>query len=255
MKQKGVEGSYELVSVAPSELKGKMEELLRDYDGFNVTIPHKKAIIPLLPSLNGTSMVCGSCNTVDTGRNTGREAVGYTTDGVGFVRALFSSELVLGGRVCILGSGGVARVFAHESLTRGCDVTVAVRDVNSPNALSMLSDMNGGKYSKDLRLCRIDEIKGVHDLLINATPVGMYPNVDACPVPDEVLRHCKFVFDSIYNPAETVLLKKAREMGCITQNGLPMLVCQAAVAEEIWLGVKFTEREIAAVIGQLTSNS
>ena len=94
----------------------------------------------------------------------------------------------------------------------------------------------------------LSDAKGEYDLIINGTPVGMYPNVDACPLSKEVVAGAKAVFDVIYNPQETVLLKYAKEAGIKYSDGLSMLVWQAAVAQEIWNGVKFSNDDIEKVI-------
>ena len=99
---------------------------------------------------------------------------------------------------------------------------------------------------------KINELAGEFDLLVNATPVGMYPKVGNMPVQKELLKNCRAVFDAVYNPENTALINAARECGCKAQGGMPMLVWQAAAAQEIWLGVEFDPDEVVKVISAAT---
>ena len=99
-----------------------------------------------------------------------------------------------------------------------------------------------------VKICLINEISGNYDLLINATPVGMFPKTDNCAVPDDVIHNCASVFDVIYNPTETLLMKKARAMGKTAVGGAAMLVYQAVKAHEIWYGGEFNPEDISEII-------
>jgi shikimate dehydrogenase len=96
------------------------------------------------------------------------------------------------------------------------------------------------------------EIQGEFDLLINASPVGMYPNTDACPVTEKVISSCKNVFDVIYNPSETKLMQTAAKLGIPAVGGMSMLVWQAVVAHEIWDGDSYTKEQIDSIIKEAT---
>ena len=102
-------------------------------------------------------------------------------------------------------------------------------------------------HNGDTETCRLDCLSGHIDLLINATPVGMYPQIDEMPVGREILENTEYVFDAVYNPMETKLLKTARECGCKVLGGLSMLVWQAAASHKIWDGSQYTYDEIAAL--------
>ena len=104
------------------------------------------------------------------------------------------------------------------------------------------------KLQKDVKVITLDEVDGSFDLLINGTPVGMFPNVDNCVLPKEKVLACGAVFDAVYNPLETKLLKYAKEGGLKYSNGLPMLVWQAVVAQEIWFDIKFDANRVKDVI-------
>ncbi len=164
------------------------------------------------------------------------KTIGYNTDCDGFLRSLEAENIRLAGNVLICGSGGVSRMFAFESALAGAEVTLAVRN-SSLNAANDIKKEMQEKLSKDCNIIFLSEAKGGYDLIINGTPVGMYPNIDNSPLEEKVIKSSKAVFDAIYNPIETKFI-----------NGLPMLVWQAAVAEEIWNDVKFSKEDINKVI-------
>ena len=104
-----------------------------------------------------------------------------------------------------------------------------------------------------MKICLVSDIEGSFDLLINATPVGMYPKADACAVSDEVIGNCLSFFDVIYNPVETMLMKKARALGRTAVGGAAMLVHQAVKAHELWYGGKFAPEDISSIIMDVES--
>ena len=243
----GIDGDYAIVDIAPDTLGTEIPRLLRELDGFNVTIPYKSAVIPFLDAVEGVAKEYGSVNTVRCADRSGR-----TTDPTGFVRALAAADIPLSGHVAILGAGGVCRVFAGEAARAGCSVTFGVLESDIPSAEAIIAGIRA--YHPDFRaeVVRITELRGTFDLLVNATPVGMYPKVNAMPVDRELLKSCAAVFDAVYNPENTALLTAAREAGCKAQGGMPMLVWQAAAAQEIWLGVEFDPQEVVKVIASAT---
>ncbi|MGN0522562.1 MAG: shikimate dehydrogenase [Eubacterium sp.] len=242
-KINGIEATYELKEINPNDFE-KNFDALKAFSGFNVTIPHKTGIIPYLDKLSQRAELFGAVNTVD---NQGGVLTGYNTDCFGFLRALEMADIALEGKVLLCGSGGVSRMFAFESVLAGAELTVAVRDADVEAANQIKKEIKE-KLKKDIRVITLDEVDGEYDVLINGTPVGMYPNTDACVLPKEQVEKCKAVFDAIYNPMETLLLKYAKASGAKLSNGLPMLVWQAAVAQEIWFGVKFDFDDIKRVI-------
>ena len=123
-------------------------------------------------------------------------------------------------------------MMAKEALRRCRSLTVAVRDPGSENAVSLRQELAGAA----VQFVPLGQIEGRYDALLNATPVGMWPQVEGCPVDESVIARCGFVFDAIYNPAETRLLQAARALGVPALGGMGMLVLQAAAAQEIWLG-------------------
>ncbi len=232
--------SYSVFDITPIDLKNQMPQLSA-LDGFNITIPHKQSIIPLLDELNKKSLFFNSVNTV---KNNGGHLIGFTTDGAGFCGALNAAEADLSGRTVILGAGGAGRVMAFEVALKGGCVTVAVRPHGVPAAERLCADIRSKVKNAQADFCLLDEISGKIDLLANATPVGMYPNTGECPVSQEIIKKAACVFDAVYNPNETALIKTARKNGIKTIGGMSMLVWQAAAAHEIWYGAKFNLDDI-----------
>jgi shikimate dehydrogenase len=150
--------------------------------------------------------------------------------------------------VLVLGTGGVARMFAFEAVLAGAAVTLAAR---TPSKGCALAAEIAEKCGRAVTVTDFNSVTGDWDLIVNGTPVGMFPKVDACPLEPGVLAHTAAVFDAIYNPMETRLLCLARQNGAKVVNGLPMLVWQAAVAQEIWNDVTYTPAQVQRVIEQM----
>lgn len=243
-KISGMDAAYTLKEVAPEDLKSMFDTELKTLNGFNVTIPHKIDIIPCLDELSPRAELFGAVNTVDVKED---KTVGHNTDCSGFLRAIDMAGITLGGRVLLLGSGGVARMIAFESILADADLTIAVRESDIP-AANVIKQEIKDKLGKDCKIILLSEAKGGYDLVVNGTPVGMYPNVDSCPVEEGVIASSKAAFDVIYNPIETKFTKYAKAAGVKCSSGLSMLVWQAAVAQEIWNKVKFSKEDIKAVI-------
>ncbi len=237
------DADYSLMEIDPAFFEDGFAQL-KTLDGFNVTIPHKTGIIPYLDSLSQRAELFGAVNTV---KNENGKLTGYNTDCFGFLRALETADISLGGKVLLCGSGGVSRMFAFESVLAGADLTIAVREADVDAANRIKNEIKE-KLQKDVKVITLDEVDGCFDLLINGTPVGMFPNVDNCVLPKEKVLACGAVFDAIYNPLETKLLKYAKEGGLKYSNGLPMLVWQAVVAQEIWFDIKFDANRVKDVI-------
>ncbi|MBR7060604.1 MAG: shikimate dehydrogenase [Eubacterium sp.] len=231
--------SYSLLEIKPENLGASFEEL-KELSGFNVTIPHKSNIIPFLDELSEKAKLFGAVNTVEIKNG---KAFGHNTDCIGFLRALESADIELKGRVLICGCGGVSRMFAFESALSGCDITFAIRNSSLEKCNILVREIEE-KLGKKCKTVSIDNAGENYDLIINGTPVGMFPAVNACPLSEKTIKTSNAVFDSIYNPSETLLLRYAKEAGIKSTNGLSMLVWQAAAAQEIWNGVRF---EVTAV--------
>ena len=238
----GVEAEYTKLDIAPENLADEYKNVLSKLDGYNITIPHKQNIIPLIDEIDEKAKMYGSVNTV---ANINGVAKGYTTDPDGFLKALDAAGIVLDGRVVILGCGGVARTMAYEVVLKGLPLLFAVRKEDVEIAKSLCSEIENTVKGAKVSFCVIDELEGDINVLVNATPLGMFPKVDVQPVSDSVINRCASVFDAVYNPLETVLIKKALANGAKAVGGMSMLVWQAVVAHEKWDGSVYDKDDIA----------
>lgn len=229
---------YIPLPVPEHSLASAIDVLRQCFDGFNVTIPYKEAVIPFLDELSITASACGAVNTVEI--TEGGSLIGHNTDGTGLMQALTEALMpVSGAQVLVLGSGGTARIAVHELLLRGCHVTLAAR--HPEKATALLQALSAAQeppasHTRVTALCDLPAENQHYDLLLNATPVGMYPGGDVSPVPESVVERCEAVFDAIYNPPQTKLLSIADSLGLKTANGSGMLFFQAVEAQRIWFG-------------------
>ncbi|MBR3420999.1 MAG: shikimate dehydrogenase [Ruminococcus sp.] len=234
--------SYELIDIAPEELTSRMDEL-KELRGFNITIPHKTAIIPFADELSESALRYNSVNCIS---NNGGRFIGYNTDCDGFLRS--AEALPLGGEVLLVGCGGVGRMIAIEAALHGAELTIAVIPQDIKTAQLVMAEILAKCSGANVRICLVSDIEGSFDLLINATPVGMYPKTENCAVSDEIIANCSSFFDVIYNPTETLLMKKARALGRTAVGGASMLVYQAVKAHEYWYGGEFSAEDISKII-------
>lgn len=194
--------------------------------GMSVTIPHKSAVIPLLDEVDDLAKRIGAVNTIvnDNGRLTG-----YNTDALGAIKALEDKIQPAGTDCLLIGAGGAARAIGFMLKQRGARLTVANRTTKRGEELARL-----------LRcpFAALSEVAGLKaDLLIQATPAGMYPMTGRSVVSPEILRKGMVVMDIVYNPVETRLLRDARERGCHTINGVAMFLNQGAEQFRLWTGM------------------
>ncbi|MEE0930975.1 MAG: shikimate dehydrogenase [Acutalibacteraceae bacterium] len=240
----GIEADYSVIDVKPENLAADYAEKLSKLDGFNITIPHKSAIIHSLSSLDKKAAMYGSVNTVDA------QGRGYTTDPDGFLQALKANGIKLDGNVVILGTGGVARIMAFEAAKAGADITIAVRHEDIHMVAALACEIMEKTVHPSISTCYLERIEKLDrdiDLLINATPLGMYPNIDAMPVGEDIIKNCNAVFDAVYNPLETKLVKTAKSMGKKAVGGMAMLVWQAVVSHQIWDGSTYDIKDIEQI--------
>lgn len=238
-RQAGIDAVYLPITVPKDRLASAVDVLRSCFAGFNVTIPYKEQIMPLLDELDETARACGAVNTVE---NRGGRLIGHITDGSGMLRAIQEGGIdPSGADVLILGGGGAARVAAYEFLKRGGRATLAVRSIEKGARLVReLADtqQDGSSRIEVAALHDLSDSNAVHDILVNCTPVGMYPNTNECPVDEAVITRCGAVFDAVYNPRVTKLLDSARRIGIPAIEGLGMLFYQAVEAEKHWFGEK-----------------
>ncbi len=199
------------------ELKKILEEN-QDLKGLNVTIPYKEIILPYLDQLSNISAEIGAVNVIKFSAK--GKLKGYNTDYFGFMKALKPLLQSHHKKALILGTGGASK-----------GVAFALKKLEIPfTFVSRVASKKAIDYSS------IDAtIFEEHQIIINCTPLGTIPNTDVCPIiPYENFSPQHLAFDLIYNPTETLFLKKARENGAVTENGLRMLHFQAEKAWEIW---------------------
>jgi 3-dehydroquinate dehydratase / shikimate dehydrogenase len=193
--------------------------------GFSITIPHKQAILRYLDECDPLAARIGAVNTVVV--RGGGKLYGYNTDYVGVLRALEPRMALRGSRVLILGAGGAARAVAFALAQDGAAVSVCAR---RPKMAAALAKAVGGQAISRSRLRR-----EFFDAIVNATPVGMYPHAQESPLEARDL-NCRLVFDTIYRPRETKLLRLAGSRGIATVSGFEMFVAQGTAQFEIWTG-------------------
>lgn len=246
MEASGISGSYELYDVAPAEMDRYAPILVRDLHGFNCTIPHKERVIEYLDSLDPLAERLKAVNTVFQKR-------GFNTDRDGF---LASGIDIAGKNVLLLGSGGVARMMAFEAAEKSSSLTILARNRGKAEDLALEIRKSG---SPDNHGCPIHVItsecekSGVaYDVVLNATPVGMWPKCGSEPECSSFLRKGVRVFDTIYNPPSTRLVLHARKEGAEALGGLPMLFHQALAAQKIWNpDTRFEEDRLSPIMNAL----
>jgi shikimate dehydrogenase len=206
--------------------------------GLNVTIPHKIAVIPFLDNIDLLAEKIGAVNTIV---NDGGILTGYNTDATGFLQALAERSVEpRGKKVLLLGAGGAARAIGFALADVGAYLVILNRKEEFSWA-ETLARRIGEAYNVpvgvgELTRENIAEAITDSDILVNATSVGMTPNANQSPVPDGLLCSNLVVFDAVYNPFETRLLREAKEAGAQTIDGLEMLVWQGALAFQLWTG-------------------
>lgn len=246
-KLKGREVSYSLTDISPEDLESKKDYLKNEFIGYNITIPHKVAVIPFVDKMDESAKKYNSVNCV---ANTANGSIGYNTDCDGFLRSLEMNDIALNGRVLLLGCGGVGRMMAIESISHGADLTIAIIEEARDMCNTLLEEISKKFPNVNVKVVLMSKISGKYDLLMNATPVGMFPKVDNCPVSDEIIYNCNAVFDVIYNPTETELVKKFKSQGKKAVGGMAMLVLQAVKAHELWDNDTYTDEEVNEIIRQ-----
>jgi len=235
----GLDWCYLPLEVRPGRLEGALKGLVaRRFRGANVTIPHKEKVLEFLDEASPAAQALGAANTILA---EGEHLYGDNTDWIGFLRALDDAgERHPAGQALVLGAGGAARAVVYALAREGWEVAVLNRTPERAEALvEALSHSNpeASLRAGPLKRGKLKRELAASQLLVNATPVGMHPHVDECPVPEDVpIPASVAVFDLVYNPEETELLKRAREAGAKAIGGLGMLLHQGAEAFRLWTG-------------------
>ncbi|MDR2545522.1 MAG: shikimate dehydrogenase [Methanobrevibacter sp.] len=236
--------------------------------GLNVTIPHKINVMKFIDEINPIAKMIGAVNTIKFENG---KTIGYNTDGIGAIKPLEKFSSLKNKKIIIFGAGGAARAVGFQIAISGID-ELLITNKNTNNAKFLINDLenklndlntNSNILENSERLERSDnsidfnmvsdfnkdiilnygnyntikeEIKDC-DILINATPVGLYPNVNESPIDGNILHSDLIVYDLIYNPIETKLLKDAKTINAKTISGVKMLIYQGAESLKIWTGI------------------
>jgi len=245
---KNINAVYVPFRVSPDSLQDAIRGLRGlNVVGFNVTVPHKNKVIDYLDGVSEEARLIGAVNTV---KNVGGKLWGYNTDGDGFLMS-FKEETghsFSGKNVAIIGAGGAARAIAVKAALEGADKMVILnRTIDKAKELSDYINDNISDCSSFAGIEHNDAKNAIMDcqIIINTTSVGMYPSTDKCPIEaNSILNDRHIVYDIIYNPVKTELLKVAEKKGSIAVNGLGMLFYQGINAYEKWMDIEFSENEI-----------
>lgn len=245
----GTGDTYALLEREPEEIARFVRENPEGLRGSNVTIPYKERVIPYLTDIAPEAEKIEAVNTLSF---TSHGVKGYNTDYLGFDRMLQAAGIsLMGADVTVLGNGGAAKAVLQVLADRqAASLRILVRDkAKAGKALGHFLAQR-----PDTRLETYEEAlagKTGGQVIINTTPVGMFPKVGASPVPAEFTGRFAAAVDIIYNPGETRFLADARKAGAKTCNGLYMLVAQAVASEEIWQGKALDPALIPAIMKQL----
>lgn len=235
----GLDWCYIPLEVRPGRLEGALKGLVaRGFRGANVTIPHKEKVLEFLDEASPAAQALGAVNTILV---EGESLYGDNTDWIGFLRALDDAgQRYPSGQALVLGAGGAARAVVYALAREGWEVAVLNRTPERAEAL--VEALARAIPEADLRAGRLARRKLKRELvasqlLVNATSVGMHPHENESPVPEDIaIPPNVAVFDLVYNPEETELLKRAREAGAKAIGGLGMLLHQGAEGFRLWTG-------------------
>lgn len=233
----GTKGEYTLIELKKDELQSFFSNAVQqEYKGLNVTIPYKTAVIPFMDEISEEAGKIGAVNTISLKNG----IKGFNTDYYGIEYTFWKNGISIAGKnVLVAGSGGAAKsVIAYLNDENVGKIYIASR--------------NPGNITKEDEIITpvsYEEITkyAPYDIIINTTPVGMYPNVGFSPLAFEHIKGAEFLFDLIYNPAVTELMKLAEKHAIPNVNGLYMLVAQAVKAQEIWNGKEFEKGFVDSV--------
>ena len=240
----GLDYVYLAFDVLKEELKEAVQGLKScNIAGFNLTMPHKEAVLEYVDELTLGAKLCGAANTVI---NRDGRLTGHTTDGIGYMRSLEDADIdIIGKKMTILGAGGAAKAIISQAAMDGVkeiDIFVRERSVGKAEEFAKRVNENTeckvGVFDIADKKCLLDSLEE-SSILTNATNVGMEPDVDGALFTEfSEVKKDLVVSDIIYHPGQTKMLKCAAESGLKTVNGLYMLLYQGAAAFECWTGKK-----------------
>tara|TARA_Y100000590_G_scaffold470117_1_gene662086 strand:- start:176 stop:967 length:792 start_codon:yes stop_codon:yes gene_type:complete len=224
-RQFGIDASFEKTHVTPASLSIFMNRNV--LDGFNVTIPYKESIIPYLDALDESAEVIAAVNCV-------AGEIGYNTDWIGFLKAMVGNGIEINEKNClIIGAGGAARAVGYAL------VKAKAKSIIFQNRTKSRADQLSAWINK---LYPENEPSERVDILINCTPVGMWPDTNATPIDFQDIDENHVLADTIYNPLETEWLKRGISKGAKIVNGLDMFIAQGLASADIWFGEKISKK-------------
>ncbi len=235
-KSMGIHGEYGVREFSREEIVKARGELEK-YDGVNVTVPYKQTVMPLLDEISKEARHIGAVNTI---KNVGGKLIGYNTDPYGFSAMLKKNGVdVKGKQAVVLGSGGAAKSVLYALTTMGAQVKYVRREVDEE-----LPDYEYITYPQ------LEE-SGSGYLIVNTTPLGMYPHVEGCAVSQAALSRFQAAADVVYNPVMTQFIRRALAAGCHAFSGLYMLVAQGIGSQSIWRGEEIQTQDIDPIYNAL----
>lgn len=224
----GLDWRYILLPTPPDQIEAVVARIRSgELRGANVTIPHKQAVMPYLDEIDPAARAVGAVNTIV---KQGARLIGFNTDTIGFKRALIETGVDAVNQPCaVLGAGGSARAVVYVLNELGAQITVYARDVEKARAL----------HANFRLLGALREIDPATKLIVNTTPVGLSPNINASPWPNDLsLPQHALIFDLLNNPPRTKFMQQAEQAGLRAVNGWNMLLYQGAAAFAKWTGVE-----------------
>ena len=231
----GIDADYRLFEIPREGFDGRVEALMQQLDGFNITIPYKQDVMPLLDAVSSAARAIGAVNTVRC-----RDRAGFNTDAPGFAAMLRHHGMDPAGQKCfVLGTGGASKAVVAALASMGAAEITLVSRTARPGVITY------------------EELpEAFSGLLINCTPAGMWPNIDGCPLTEAALRlalpKATGVADIIYNPPETKLTRAAKAAGVPACTGMAMLIAQAVEAEKHWLDMPIPDDMTDFLLKELT---
>lgn len=246
-KQLKLDHHYQAFDVHPADLKAAIQGIRAlGISGFNITIPHKVAVIEYLDEIDEEAKQIGAVNTVV---NHGGKLIGYNTDGKGFAVSLreLAGESFLDKKMLIVGAGGAARGI-YITLARMGALKIDITNRTVEKASELISSCAFPISSQALSIEQAETNLQEYEIIINTTSVGMSPDLDKLPLALMNLKKGTIVSDIIYNPLETKWLKLGRSLGAVTQNGVGMFVGQGALAFQLWTGQKPNYNQMEQIV-------
>ena len=234
-KALGMDYAYVAFDVDPSNLKsaiGGAKSL--NIKGFNVTIPHKIEVMEFLDEIDPIASLIGAVNTIDF-----KNLKGYNTDGIGAVRSIEEVTSIKNKNVIVAGAGGASRAISCYLAKYVAD-SITILNRNVERAEKLAGDISDSGLIDDIKsdsISAINNYLGDADILVDTTPIGMHPHIDDEPIATfDNMHEDLVVFDAVYNPNETVLIKEAIKAGAKPVYGIKMLLYQGAESFKIWTG-------------------